>query len=53
MADKKHAGDAIVGRADLTKRVGIEQLRMRGVEVEQLGVRSRNGKYRTLSANVP
>ena len=53
MAEKKHGSDTMVGRGDLTKRVGVEQLRMRGVEVEQLGVRSRNGKYRTLSANVP
>jgi ferritin-like protein len=33
---KKHASDAIVKRGDLSKRVGIEQIRMRGVEVEQL-----------------
>jgi ferritin-like protein len=35
-ATKKHASDAIVGRGDLSKRVGAEQLRLRGVEVEQL-----------------
>src|SRR5437667_10846568 len=33
---KKHASDAIVRRGDLSKRVGIEQIRLRGVEVEQL-----------------
>jgi ferritin-like protein len=33
---KKHASDAIVGKGDLTKRVGAEQIRLRGVEVEQL-----------------
>jgi ferritin-like protein len=33
---KKHASDALVKRGDLSKRVGIEQIRMRGVEVEQL-----------------
>jgi hypothetical protein len=34
MATKKHASDSIVAAGDLTKRVGIEQIRMRGVEVE-------------------
>jgi ferritin-like protein len=33
---KKHASDAMVKRGDLSKRVGVEQIRMRGVEVEQL-----------------
>jgi ferritin-like protein len=36
MAEKKHASDAVVKRGDLTKRVGVEQLRMRGVKVEEL-----------------
>lgn len=36
MPEKKHASDAIVGRGDVTKRVGIEQIRMRGVNVEEL-----------------
>jgi ferritin-like protein len=36
MADKKHASDGIVAAGDLTKRVGVEQIRMRGVEVERL-----------------
>src|SRR5438046_9284642 len=37
MADqKKHASDNIVARGDLNKRVGVEQLRRRGLEVEQL-----------------
>jgi ferritin-like protein len=36
MATKKHASDAIVGHGDVTKRVGIEQIRMRGVDVESL-----------------
>ena len=33
---KKHASDAMVKRGDTSKRVGVEQIRMRGVEVEQL-----------------
>src|SRR5437870_8464954 len=33
---KKHASDGIVASGDLTKRVGIEQLRMRGVDVDRL-----------------
>lgn len=36
MATKKHATDAVVKRADLTKRVGVEQIRARGVNVEHL-----------------
>lgn len=36
MAEKKHAGDSIVGRGDLTKRVGVESIRARGVNVEEL-----------------
>ena len=36
LADKKHASDGLVGAGDLTKRVGIEQIRMRGVDVDQL-----------------
>src|SRR5438067_7007939 len=36
MAEKKHAGDNIVAHGDLTKRVGIEQIRMRGVDVDHL-----------------
>jgi ferritin-like protein len=36
MATKKHASDGIVAAGDLTKRVGVEQIRMRGVEVERL-----------------
>src|SRR5437773_5392606 len=37
MADqKKHASDNIVARGDLNKRVGVEQLRRHGLEVEQL-----------------
>jgi ferritin-like protein len=36
MADKQHAADGIVAHGDLTKRVGVEQIRMRGVNVEQL-----------------
>src|SRR2546425_8702934 len=33
---KKRASDAMVKRGDISKRVGVEQIRMRGVEVEQL-----------------
>lgn len=33
---KKHASDNIVKRADLSKRVGVEQIRMRGVDVDHL-----------------
>jgi ferritin-like protein len=33
---KKHASDGIVGHGDLTKRVGVEQIRMRGVDVDRL-----------------
>lgn len=33
---KKHASDGIVGHGDLTKRVGVEQIRARGVDVEKL-----------------
>ncbi|HXN21396.1 MAG TPA: DNA protection during starvation protein [Candidatus Dormibacteraeota bacterium] len=36
MATKKHASDSVVKRADLTKRVGVEQIRARGVNVEHL-----------------
>jgi len=36
MADKKHASDGIVSTGDLTKRVGIEQVRLRGVDVDHL-----------------
>jgi ferritin-like protein len=36
MAEKKHGSDAIVKRGDLSKRVGIEQLRTRGINVEDL-----------------
>jgi ferritin-like protein len=36
MADKKHASDNIVKRGDLSKRVGVEQIRKRGVDVEHL-----------------
>lgn len=36
MPEKKHASDGIVGAGDLTKRVGVEQIRMRGVDVERL-----------------
>jgi ferritin-like protein len=36
VAEKKHASDAVVGHGDLTKRVGVEQLRLRGVDVEHL-----------------
>lgn len=36
MAEKKHASDSMVKRGDLTKRVGVEQIRMRGVNVEKL-----------------
>jgi ferritin-like protein len=36
MDQKQHAADGIVGHGDLTKRVGVEQIRMRGVNVEQL-----------------
>ena len=35
-APKKHGSDAVVKRGDLTKRVAVEQLRKRGVNVEQL-----------------
>src|SRR5205085_2205747 len=31
-----HASDSMVKRGDLSKRVGVEQMRMRGVNVEQL-----------------
>jgi ferritin-like protein len=36
MAEKKHASDNIVKRGDLSKRVGVEQIRKRGVDVEHL-----------------
>ncbi len=36
MSIKKHASDSVVKRADLTKRVGVEQIRARGVNVEHL-----------------
>lgn len=36
MAEKRHASDRIVGAGDVSKRVGVEQIRMRGVEVEKL-----------------
>jgi ferritin-like protein len=36
MPTKKHASDSVVKRADLTKRVGVEQIRARGVNVERL-----------------
>ncbi len=36
MAVKKHASDSMVPHGDLTKRVGVEQIRMRGVDVERL-----------------
>ena len=35
MAEKKHAS-GIVASGDLTKRVGVEQIRSRGVDVDQL-----------------
>jgi len=34
--EKKHASDAIVKRGDVSKRVGVEQLRTRGVDVDRL-----------------
>src|SRR5947208_1921511 len=36
MAEKKHGSDGIVKRGDLSKRVGVEQIRKRGVNVEHL-----------------
>jgi ferritin-like protein len=36
MPEKKHASDAIVKRGDTSKRVGIEQVRKRGVDVDRL-----------------
>jgi ferritin-like protein len=36
MAEKKHASDGVVAAGDVTKRVGVEQLRMRGVDVDHL-----------------
>ena len=33
---KTHASDTLVRRGDLSKRVGVEQVRLRGVDVEQL-----------------
>jgi ferritin-like protein len=33
---KSHPSDTLVKRGDLTKRVGVEQVRTRGVDVEQL-----------------
>ncbi len=36
MAEKKHASDGVVRAGDLTKRVGVEQIRMRGVDVDRL-----------------
>jgi ferritin-like protein len=36
MAEKKHGSDAVVKRGDTSKRVGVEQLRMRGVNVDDL-----------------
>jgi ferritin-like protein len=33
---KKHGSDAMVSRGDLTKRVSIEQIRMRGIDVDNL-----------------
>jgi hypothetical protein len=39
---KKHARDAMVKRGDLSKRVGVEQIRMRGRE----GVSRPSGHFR-------
>ena len=36
MAEKKHGSDAVVKRGDASKRVAVEQLRMRGVNVDDL-----------------
>lgn len=36
MAEKKHASDSVVAAGDLTKRVGVEQIRIRGVDVDHL-----------------
>jgi len=36
VSEKKHASDAIVKRGDVSKRVGVEQLRTRGVDVDRL-----------------
>lgn len=36
MDEKKHASDGIVRAGDLTRRVGVEQIRMRGVDVDRL-----------------
>lgn len=33
---KKHGSDSVVKRGDLTKRVGVEQLRARGVDVDRI-----------------
>ena len=35
-AEKKHGSDAVVKRGDISKRVGVEQLRIRGVDVDRL-----------------
>ncbi|MDE2126389.1 MAG: DNA protection protein DPS [Armatimonadetes bacterium] len=36
MAEKKHASDGVVAAGDLTMRVGIEQMRKRGVNIDLL-----------------
>jgi ferritin-like protein len=36
MAEKRHGSDAVVKRGDASKRVAVEQLRMRGVNVDDL-----------------
>lgn len=36
MVKKRHAADNIVAAGDVSKRVGVEQIRMRGVDVDKL-----------------
>ncbi len=36
MAKKKHASDSVVAAGDVTKRVGVEQIRVRGVDIDHL-----------------
>src|SRR5438477_13016872 len=36
MPTKKHASDSMVKRGDVSKRVSIEQLKMRGVDTDRL-----------------
>ena len=50
---KKRASDAMVKRGDISKRVGVEQIRMRGVEVEQLVEKDRGAGFLLLCTARP